>query len=133
MKPMCDHDDQDHDVEVHDPYLRHPRDRAIQADDPMMLEPVEIDGDPEIMIDCLIEEFARMGWDTPTIVRMFDDPFYEGPYRARQLYTAEAFAARVRRVLARCGTMRVRLVECAHDQGPEEKPVVLTLRGRSIA
>ena len=107
---MCDHD-HDHDHED-DCNLRHPRDREMQADDPMMLEPVEIDGDPEIMIDCLIEEFARMGWDTPTIIRMFDDPFYEGPHRARRLYTAEAFEARVRRVLARCGTMRVRDQPC---------------------
>ena len=123
---MCDNHDHD------DCNVRHPRDRAMQADDPMMLEPVELDGDPEIMIDCLIEEFARMGWDMPTIVRMFDDPFYEGPHRARQLYRADAFEKRVRRVLARCGTMRVRLVEIADDQ-PQEKPVTLTMRGRSIA
>jgi len=128
---MCDHEDHDHDSEDHDPYLHHPRDRAIQQDDPMMLSPVEIDGDPEIMIDCLIEEFARMGWDTPTIIRMFDDPFYEGPHRARQLYTTEAFEQRVRRVLARCGTLRVRMVEVEAE--PVEQVTPITLRGRAIA
>jgi hypothetical protein len=130
---MCDHDDHDHELEDHDhdPYLRHPRDRATQQDDPMMLEPVEIDGDPEIMIDCLIEEFARMGWDTPTIIRMFDNPFYEGPHRARQLYTADAFEARVRRVLGRCGTLRVRIVERG-EANVTEKFASLTVGGRPV-
>jgi hypothetical protein len=123
---MCD---DDHDQDDVGPPV-HPRDRVIEPEDPMMLEPVELDGDPEIMIDCLIEEFARMGWDAPTIVRMFDDPFYEGPYRARQRYNADAFETRVRRVLARCGTLRVRLVE--NDQ-PEEKSACLTMHGREIA
>jgi hypothetical protein len=129
---MCDHDEHEHEHEPHDPYLHHPRDRAILPDDPMMLEPVEIDGDPEIMIDCLIEEFARMGWDTDTIIRMFDDPFYEGPHRARQRYSDAAFRLRVRRVLARCGTLRVRIVETAEAAAATEQFASLTVRGRTV-
>jgi len=40
---------------------KHPRHRAIEEDDPMQLNADAVFGDPEVMLESLIEEYARMG------------------------------------------------------------------------
>ena len=109
----------------------HPKDRALQADDPMEISGIEIEGDPQVMLQCIVEEFARMGCDADTILRMFDDPFFQGPHGLTRALGREHIRDCVNRILKRSGVMSVRVVE----QAPEEEiePVNLTVGGRAIA
>jgi hypothetical protein len=115
----------------------HPRDRDARADDPMEISGVEVDGDPEVMLDCVVEEYARMGYDFDDILRMFDDPFFQGPYGLTRAFGRDYVRLRVRGVLRRCGVLRVRVVEAPPDDAesaePKEPLVGLTVRGRPTA
>ena len=109
----------------------HPKDRAPQADDPMEISGIEIEGDPQVMLQCIVEEFARMGCDAEDILRMFDDPFFQGPYGINLAFGRQYIRRYVTSMLKQSGVMRVRVIE----QPPEEdlEPVTLTVGGRAIA
>ncbi|MFI5396091.1 MAG: hypothetical protein ACHQ9S_11205 [Candidatus Binatia bacterium] len=53
------------------------------------------------------EEFARMGHDGPKILRMFQNPFYAGAYRAYRALGHAATAAIIDKCLAGTGRSRV--------------------------
>ena len=95
----------------------HPKDRPLEADDPMQLDAVEVHGDPAVMLDCLVEEFARIGWDAEMILSVFTQPFYAGTYGLNVAFGEAEIRRRVARTLDRCGTMRFRAVE--HVLPPE--------------
>ena len=123
MSHEHDHDD--------DCNRTHPKDRVPQADDPMEISGIEIEGDPQVMLQCIVEEFARMGCDSDTILRMFDDPFFQGPHGLTKAFGREYIRDRVNRILKRSGVMSVLFIE----QPPEDEiePVTLTVGGRAIA
>jgi hypothetical protein len=115
----------------------HPRDRDARADDPLEISGIEIEGDPEVMLDCIVEEYARMGCDADDILRMFHDPFFQGPHGLSRAFGREYVRLRVEGVLRRCGVLRVRVVEAPPDDARSPEPrdplVALTVRGRSTA
>ena len=60
--------------------------KEIEPDDPMEIVGIEIPGQSEEqlrdMVLCFAEEFAREGWDEEGLLKMFQNPFYRGPYLA---------------------------------------------------
>ena len=60
-----------------------------EAEDPYALvatilpSPADYDVQGE-MARCFIEEFALMGWTAQRILRIFKNPFYQGPYAIYQ-------------------------------------------------
>jgi hypothetical protein len=122
---------QDHHHHDDDCNRTHPKDRAAQTDDPMEISGIEVEGDPEVMLNCIVEEFARMGCDAETILRLFDDPFFLGPHGLTKAFGREYIRDRVHGILKRCGVMSVRVIEQPADETIE--PVVLTVGGRAIA
>jgi hypothetical protein len=125
---MCDHHEH-HDHDEHE----HPKDRALEQDDPMLLVASQIDGDPLVMIDCLIEEYARMGCDADEILGLFLNPTFQATAGLMRFFGRDAVEERIRQTLSRCGVMRFRSVEAEPD--PEalmldrETPVNITVRG----
>src|SRR5215468_9547265 len=116
---------------------QHPKDRPLAPDDPMLISAVEMDGDPWIMLDCIIEEYARMGCGYDEIAAVFEQPFYEGTFGLTKKLGADAVRARIKQTLARCGVLRVCTVVTPDEaERPEpipaftETPVTLTI-GRS--
>lgn len=89
----------------------HPATRAVEPEDPMNLHGVEVDGDPEIMLRMLVEEYARLGWGTEEIMQLAGDPFYVAFYGLVQHFGHEGVRSRVAAVLRRVGVSRVRMVE----------------------
>ncbi|CAN5337952.1 hypothetical protein BH09PLA1_BH09PLA1_00130 [soil metagenome] len=125
--------DHDHDENCN---TTHPKDRAPQSDDPMEISGIEVDGDPEVMLDCIVEEYARLGCDADMIMRMFDDPFYQGPYGVTKAFGREYVRRRIDDVLRRCGVLRVRVTELVPvetESGCDERQARLTIGGRAIA
>lgn len=135
---MFEHDHENHHTD--DCNRTHPRDRDAKADDPLELSGVEVEGDPEVMLDCIVEEYARMGCDAGDILRMFNDPFFQGPYGLTRAFGRDYVRLRVEGVLRRCGVLRVRVVEHPADEADGREPdgpilprVTLTVRGRRPA
>jgi hypothetical protein len=54
----------------------HPATRLVEADDPMELVANPVPGDPDFMLDCMIQEFAWMGTDRTALFGMFHNPEY---------------------------------------------------------
>ena len=80
-----------------------PLKKRVEPEDPMELRGVAFDGDPDFMIDCIVEEYARLGWSPAKILPLFESPFYpvlHGLYRARG---AESIRRSVEEVVQRCG------------------------------
>src|SRR5262245_41003313 len=54
----------------------HPATREVEADDPMELMAEIAPGDPDVMLNCMIEEFGWQGYDSDSLMRLFMDPEY---------------------------------------------------------
>jgi hypothetical protein len=117
---MLEHDEHDHCNQTH------PKDRAPKPDDPMEISAISLDGDPHFMLECIVEEYARMGCDRDQIVQMFSDPFYQGPYGLTRALGRERIVQRIDEILLRCGVLKFRMIE----QAELENVVHITVRGR---
>ena len=91
----------------------HPATRAVEPDDPMDLHGVEVDGNPEVMLRILIEEYARMGCGLEELMTMCKQPFYVGFHGLLQFFGEEELSQRIRGILAKCGVFRVAMRETA--------------------
>lgn len=85
----------------------HPATREVEPDDPMNLHGVEVDGDPEIMLRMLVEEYARMGCGLEELMDLCRQPFYVGFHGLLQFYGETELTRRVNGILSRCGVFRV--------------------------
>lgn len=102
----------------------HPATREMLADDPLSLHGFEVEGDVELMLRMLVEEYARMGWGVEEIMRLACDPFYVAFHGLVQRFGKEGVRSRVEAVLRRVGVTRVRMVEAP---APES---LVELKGR---
>ena len=89
----------------------HPKNQPWEPEDPMMLRAEPVQGDPEVMLDCLVEEYARMGWGADRIAELFDDPFFQATHGLKELFGERGIRERIKQTLARCGVFRFK----AHD------------------
>jgi hypothetical protein len=105
----------------------HPATRPVEPEDPMTLHATAVFGDPEIMLQCVIQEYAWMGWDAEQILALFHDPFYPALHELLRMYGESAIRQRIAAVL---GTMGVfRFEGTVHDE-PEpasEEPELVEL------
>ena len=85
----------------------HPKDRPAESADPFQMMAGGVEGDPGLMLDCIVEEYSRMGAGQEEIVRLFDDPQFLATHGLQGLFGAEETRDRVRDVLSRCGVLRV--------------------------
>ena len=85
----------------------HPADREMLPDDPLELSAIEVTGDVELMFRLLVEEYARMGYDTGAILRLARNPFYAGFHRFHIAYGEQGLRSSIEAVIARCGVTRV--------------------------
>lgn len=85
----------------------HPASREILPDDPMQMTGFQVPGDPRLMLRLLVEEYARIGWDTEAIMRLARDPNYQGFHGLLQLYGEKALRDQVAEILSRSGVIRV--------------------------
>jgi hypothetical protein len=86
----------------------HPLDREMLPEDPLELQAFEVPGDVELMFRIVVEEFARVGWDSAAIVELARNPFYQALHGLWRLHGETEFQRRVNQILARVGVIRVR-------------------------
>ena len=85
----------------------HPKDRPAEPEDPFQMFADGVEGDPGLMLDCLVEEYARMDLAADEIHRLFENPEFLATHGLRDHFGAAATRDRVQAVLARCGVLRV--------------------------
>ena len=100
---MADHDHSD----TH-PNPEHPKNQPLKADDPMEMMAAPANGDPLVMLDGIVEEYARMGWGREQIRELFDTPFFQATHGLKKLLGKEEIERRIEATLVRCGVFRIR-------------------------
>lgn len=79
------------------------KEKDPEQDDPFELKGVAIEGDEERMIECMIEEYARMGWNEERLMRMFTTPNFRIPHQYYEKHGEEAVREKIREVLKQHG------------------------------
>jgi hypothetical protein len=100
----------------------HPATRPVEADDPFALHATGVGGDPEVMLECLVQEYAWMGWDTEAVVGLFRDPAYPALGALLQYFGEAGVRQRVEVVLKRMGVFRVSGIVLDEPEPEEEEP-----------
>lgn len=88
----------------------------------MRMEAELVTGDPQVMLDCLIEEFARLGWDANRIARMFENPFFLASHGLAKRFGQGAVRERIQQTLQRCGVFRFEITERTPVGKPRKSP-----------
>jgi hypothetical protein len=72
----------------------------------MTLHATAVLGDPAVMMECLIQEYAGMGWGAEPILGLFQDPAYPALHGLWLAWGERAIRERVHGILARSGVLR---------------------------
>ncbi len=80
-----------------------PESKPLDPDDPMEIKAAVIAGDERLMMECLIEEFAHLGWSAKKIAGMFDQPGFLATHGLEQRFGRQAVVDCIEHTLARCG------------------------------
>lgn len=83
--------------------------KPAEADDPMQMQADCVAGDQRVMMQCLIEEFAHMGWDAAKIERMFDNPAFLASHGLRKRFGRAAVRECIDQVLQQCGVFQIKI------------------------
>ena len=109
----------------------HPLARAAEPEDPLTLHATPVAGDPEVMLHCLVQEYAWLGWGAEEILRLFRDPFYPALHALWCLFGEAGLRERVTTVLNQTGTWRMDAEVREEPEPIEEEPELIQLGIRS--
>jgi hypothetical protein len=102
----------------------HPATREALAEDPMELVAMPVDGDATVMLECIVQEFAWMGFDEQQLMEMFHSADYPVLASLRESFGEEEVRRRLRIILDRQGAFRVReVIDDSPD--PDERELEL--------
>jgi hypothetical protein len=100
----------------------HPLERGSEPEDPLELMGEVVPGDPLIMLDCMLQEFAWMGYDAAALYSLFSNPGYPVLCALREEFGDAAVRARIQALMSDWGRLQFRetLVEeeCHFETGP---------------
>src|SRR5262245_10127630 len=86
----------------------HPLDRPAEAEDPLELVAAPVGGgDPGVMLECIVQEFAWMGFDAGRLMGLFRSPEYPVLNQLLRHYGEAHVRALVEALLARWGVFTV--------------------------
>ncbi len=91
--------------------------KEFEADDPMEMQGLQCDGDPDFMITCVAEEYLGLGWTPAQVFNLYESLDYPVLYSLLQLKGAAAIRCLIDRAAARCGVFRFRTVEAPPEPG----------------
>lgn len=86
----------------------HPLARDIEPEDPFELMAAPAYGDPEVMLECMLQEFLWMGWNREQLLSLFHNPGYPVLVELREFYGDEEIQRRVATLIASSGVWRFR-------------------------
>jgi len=91
----------------------HPASREVLPDDPMELRGFQVPGDPQLMLQLLVEEYARGGWGIDSIMQLALDPNYQAFHKLLKQLGEEELRKRVGEIISQCGIINVKTKEAA--------------------
>lgn len=97
----------------------HPLERDVEPEDPMELIAEPVVGDPDVMLECILQEFAWMGWNESQLLALFHHPGYPVLQELCRAFGEEEVKRRVRELIARWGVLRFREVVVEPELEPE--------------
>jgi hypothetical protein len=103
----------------------HPLTRPVEPEDPLELVATPVQGDPDFMLQCLVEEFAWMGWGADELMALFRSPEYPVLNQLLQHYGEGKIRERVEGLLGRSGALRFRAVVDDEPEPDEDEPPAL--------
>lgn len=95
----------------------HPLSRPADEEDPLELMAQPAIGDPDVMLECILQEFAWMGWSVEQLLSLFHHPGYPVLNQLREFYGDAEVRRRVEQLAAQWGQLRFRetIVEPEED------------------
>jgi len=106
-----------------------------EPDDPHLLVGVSVPGDESTTLEmarAFADEFAQMGFDRESLLRLFSNPFYGGAYAARQLLGDAEVTRIVVESLRAYGGQRLGVKDADADGDGDEGVVPEALRGKRV-
>ncbi|HEY7158371.1 MAG TPA: hypothetical protein VH575_30785 [Gemmataceae bacterium] len=97
----------------------HPANRPVEAEDPLSLHAISLEGDPELMLHCVVQEYAWMGWGSEQILSLFRDPFYPALRELWDRYGEANLRERIARLIQQTGIFHFQVTI---REEPEPKP-----------
>jgi hypothetical protein len=110
----------------------HPATREVESDDPLELVASPAPGDADVMLECIVQEFAGLGYDADELTGLFSNPAYPVPNQLLHYYGPAEIRRRIETLLARAGVFRTHEV-IADDPEPDDNEaelIELTVRRR---
>ena len=107
----------------------HPATRPMEAEDPLSLHAVSVEGDPELMLHCVVQEYAWMGWGGEQILNLFRDPFYPALRELWDRYGEANLRERIAALLQQIGIFQfqVTIREAPEPEPEEAEPELIEL------
>ena len=107
----------------------HPATRPAEADDPLSLHAVSLEGDPEQMLHCVVQEYAWMGWGGEQILNLFRDPFYPALRELWDRYGEANLRERIAALIQQTGVFhfRVTIREELEPESEKGEPELIEL------
>ena len=104
----------------------HPLDRLVEPEDPLELMAQSVVGDPEVMLECMLQEFMWMGWGREELLSLFHHPGYPVLCQLREYFGDAEVERRVATLLAMSGRWRFRETIAA-DEVESREPELLQI------
>src|SRR5262245_51956435 len=113
----------------------HPLDRDAAPEDPMELFATPVHGDPDVMLQCMLEEFAWMGMDGDALVQMCRHPNYPVLNQLWDHFGEAEVRARIEALVARTRLVQFHEImsETADEDLEDEEPPLIQLSLTKLA
>lgn len=96
----------------------HPLERDVEPDDPLELLGECVPGDPSVMLDCILQEFAWMGCGPSQLLAMFSHPGYPVLCQLRELLGDDEIRRRVKLLVDQGGVMQFQATVTEEEEDP---------------
>jgi hypothetical protein len=102
----------------------HPLSRAATEEDPFELMAEPVPGDPVVMLECILQEFAWMGYGREQLLGLFHHPGYPVLCQLREYFGDEGVRRQVDELVARWGVLRFRETIVEPEDEPDDHDLV---------
>ena len=98
--------------------------KEFEADDPMGLVGISVpEGEPDLMAECLVEEYVRLGMSDSQLLAIFKNPFFAGAHALYRARGEDHLKSVIGRVRAQWGRPRFTTTEVGDpDMAPHAPP-----------
>lgn len=98
----------------------HPLTRESTEEDPFALMAEPVPGDPQVMLECMLQEFAWLGYAPEQLLALFYDPGYPVLCQLREHFGDDVIREKVHAMAAAWGVLRFQETIAEPEQAEPE-------------